>query len=106
MNDKRLTKSCKSHNKPQSSHCLVMHGDAHLNYKRYKVKKPCFNGHPKVHKYLYTHTHYFCVFQKISFFIFFSFIESNKRIKKMQNNAMHESMIPKTDKKSCVKVLL
>ena len=88
MNDKRLTKSYKSHNKPQSSHCLVMHGDAHLSYKRYKVKKPCFNGHPKVHKYLYTHTHYFCVFQKISFFIFFFLllkaIKELKKCKTMQ----------------------
>ena len=49
MNDKRLTKSCKSHNEPQSSHCLVVHEDAHLSYKRNKVKKLCFNGHLKVH---------------------------------------------------------
>ena len=37
MNDTRLTKSYKSHNEPQSSHCLVVHEDAHLSYKRYKV---------------------------------------------------------------------
>ena len=54
MNDKNLTKSYKSHNEPQSSHCLVVHKDAHLSYERYKVKKPYFNGHPKVHKYQYT----------------------------------------------------
>ena len=39
INNKRLTKSYKSHNEPQSSHCLVMHEDACLSYKRYKVKK-------------------------------------------------------------------
>ena len=57
MNDKRLTKSYKSHNESQSSYCIVMHEDAHLSYKRYKVKKICFNSHPKVHKYQYTQTH-------------------------------------------------
>ena len=38
-NNKRLTKSYKSHNEPQSSHCLVMHEGAYLSYKKYKVKK-------------------------------------------------------------------
>ena len=47
MSDKRLTKSYKSHNEPQSSHCLVVHEDAHLSYKRYKVKKPYFIGHSR-----------------------------------------------------------
>ena len=47
MNDIRLTKLYKSHNEPQSSHYLVVHEDAHLSYKRYKIKKLCFNGHPK-----------------------------------------------------------
>ena len=41
---------------------------------------------------------------------FFSFLESNKKMHMqkqiMQNNAMHESMIPKTNKKSSMKVLL
>ena len=32
MNDKQLTKSYKSYNEPQSSHCLVVHGDTHLSY--------------------------------------------------------------------------
>ena len=45
MNDKKLTKSYKSHNEPQSSHYLVVHEYAHPSYKRYKVKKPCFIGH-------------------------------------------------------------
>ena len=40
---------------------------------------------------IYTNTHYFCIFQ--NFIFYFSFLESNK--KKMQNNVMHESMIPK-----------
>ena len=48
MFDKRLTKSFKSHNEPQSSHCLIVHKDAHVSYKRYKVKKPYFNGYLKV----------------------------------------------------------
>ena len=39
---------------PQSSHCLVVHEDAHLSYMRFEVKKPYFNGHPKVQKYQYT----------------------------------------------------
>ena len=46
--------------------CLVGHRDSHLIYKRYKVQKKIFNGHPRctsinVHK---THT----------VFVFFSFI--------------------------------
>ena len=61
VNDKRLTKLYKSHNKPQSSYCLVVHEDAYLSYRRYKVKKPCFNGHLKVHKYQYTQTQTVCV---------------------------------------------
>ena len=32
---------------PQNTHCLVVHEKAHLSYKRNKVKKPCFNGHPR-----------------------------------------------------------
>ena len=33
MNDKRLTKSYKTHNEPQSSHYLVVHEKTHLSYK-------------------------------------------------------------------------
>ena len=62
MNDKRLTKSCKSYNEPQSSHCLVVHEDAHLSCKRYKAKKPCFNGHPKVHiVFVFSDFSIFCI---------------------------------------------
>ena len=81
MNDKRLTKSYKSYNEPQNSYCLVVHGYSHLSYKRYKVKKPCFNSHTKVHKYLYTHAHTIFVFFKTFHFSFFFFLESNKRKK-------------------------
>ena len=57
MDDKRLTKSYKSHNEPQRSHCLVMHDDAHLSYKRYKVRKLCFKGHPRyISTSIYKHT--------------------------------------------------
>ena len=62
MNDKRLTKSYKSHNEPQSSHCSIVHKDTHLSYERYKIKKPCSKGLPKVHKYQYTQTHTIFVF--------------------------------------------
>ena len=48
MKDKRLTKLYRSHNESQSSNFLVMHEDAHLSYKRFKVKKSCLKGHPKV----------------------------------------------------------
>ena len=44
------------------------------------------------------------------FKIFFLFLKAIKKMHMqkqiMQNNAMHESMIPKTDKKSSMKVLL
>ena len=70
MTDKRLTKSFKSHNKPQSLHCLVSYEDAHLSCKRYKAKKPCFSGHLKVHKYRYTQIHTVLVFLKNFHFLF------------------------------------
>ena len=47
MNDKRSTNYTHHKNEPQSSHCLIVHWDAHLSYKWYKVEKLCFKGHPK-----------------------------------------------------------
>ena len=56
---------------PQSSHYLVVHEDAHLSYKRYKVEKLCFKGHPKyTSTSIHTHTHtLFLYFSK--FLLFF-----------------------------------
>ena len=82
MNDKRLTKSYKLHNEPQSSHCLVVHEDAHLSYKRYKVKKLCFKGHAKLHKYQYTHIHIVFVFSKIFLFLLKKKKQTNKQTNK------------------------
>ena len=48
-----------------------MHEDAHLSYKRYKVEKLCFKGHPR---YTSTNIHkqiVFVFFKKFSFFILF-----------------------------------
>ena len=81
MTDKRLTKSFKSHNKPQSLHCLVSYEDAHLSCKRYKAKKPCFSGHLKVHKYRYTQIHTVFVFFKI-----FPFLLKKKKTKNKNKN--------------------
>ena len=53
--------------------CLVVHRDAHLSYKRYKIKKTLFQWPPKVHKYQCTYnTHCFCIFLifQIIFLIF------------------------------------
>ena len=77
MNDKRLIKSYKSHSKPQSSQCLVVHEDAHPSYKKYKIKKPYFIGHSR---YTSTSIHntLFCIFQ-------FSFLLW-KEIKKKKNS--------------------
>jgi len=51
----------------------------------------------------------FLYFSK-NFSFFFLFLKAKKekkcKNKYMQNNAMHESMIPKTDNKSSMKVLL
>ena len=92
MNDKRLTKLYKSHNEPQSSHYLVVHEDAHLSYKRYKIKKFYFNGHPKVHMYQYTQTH------TVFVFIFFFFIKGEKKNKTKQNKQNKQSSILKSNK--------
>ena len=50
---------------------------------------------------MYTNTHYFCIFQ---FFILWKQNKAKLKISKQkhvkQNKAMHESMIPKADKKS------
>ena len=75
MNDKELSKSYKSHNKPQSSHCLVVHEDAHLSYTRYKIEKLCFKGHPR---YTSTNIHIHTLFLYFLYFSFF-FIKSNKQ---------------------------
>ena len=75
MKDKGSTKLYKSHNEPQTSHCLTVHEDAYLSYKKYKVKKPCFNGHPKVHKYQYIQKHTIFVFFK-NFSLISPFLES------------------------------
>ena len=57
-------------NEPQSSHFLVVHEDAHLSYKRYKVKKFCFKGHPRhISTSIYKHT-LFLYFSKISLFYY------------------------------------
>ena len=53
---------------PQSSHCLVVHEDAHLNYRRYKVEKLYFKRHPR---YTSTSIHKLILFLYISDFSFF-----------------------------------
>ena len=63
--------------KQQSSHCLVVHGDAHLSYKWYKVEKLCFKGHPR-----YTSTNIYKTYTIFILFFQFFFLESNKRSKK------------------------
>ena len=66
---------------PQSSHCLVVHEDAYLNYKRYKVAKFCFKSHPRVPKYQYTQTYtVFVFFKNFNFFIYL-FLKVIKEIK-------------------------
>ena len=72
-------------NEPQSSYCLVVHGDAHLSYKRYKVEKFCFKGHPRytstdIHK-----THTISVFFKI-FSFFFRLKNLKTKYKNKQTN--------------------
>ena len=87
MNDKRLTKSYESHNKPQSSHYLVVHEYVHLSYRRYKVKQPCFFGHLKVHKYQYSQTHIIFVFVFFFFLKIFPFylLKEKKNYTKKKN---------------------
>ena len=52
----------------QSSHCLVVHEDAHLSYKSYKVKNFVSKAIQGTQVPIYTNTHYFCIFQNFSFF--------------------------------------
>ena len=66
-----------------------MHENAHLGYKRYKVKKPWFFVHPHPHTNLYTLTHIIFVFFKIfSFFFYFYFLLKaiNKQINISKSN--------------------
>ena len=93
MNDKRLTKSYKLHNEPQSSHYLVVHEDAHLSYKWYKVEKFCFKGHPR---YTSTSTHEHTIFV---FFIFFPFFtESNKQNKQKSISKINKTRLTQNNK--------
>ena len=63
---------------PQSSHCLVVHKDAHLSYKWYKVKKLCFKGHPR---YTSTNVH------KHKLFLYFFYLKKKKlKTKQKQTN--------------------
>ena len=64
-------------NEPQSSHCLVVHEDAHLSYKRYKVKKQYFCGYPR---YTSTGIHKHTVF--VLFRFFFLLKNKNKQMNK------------------------
>ena len=60
---------------PQSSHCLVVHEDSHLSYKRYKVRKFCFKSHPR---YTSTNIH------KHTLFLYFSIFLIKKKHKTRQ----------------------
>ena len=51
----------------QSSHCLIMHEDAHL--KLYKVKNFVSKAIQGIQVPIYTNTHYFCIFQNFPFFL-------------------------------------
>ena len=102
MNDKKLTKSYKSH---KSSHFLVVHEDVHLSCKRYKVEKLCFKGHPRYTR-TSIHKHTVFIFVFLCFFLFFFlyfpffiifFIETNKQIK--QNKKLKSNKNRLTQKK-------
>ena len=54
---------------PRSSHCLVVHEDDHLSYKRYKVKNFVSMAIQGTQVPVYTNTHYFCIFQNFPFFL-------------------------------------
>ena len=79
MNDKRLTKSYKSHNESQSSHCLVAHEDVHLNYKWYKVSEILFRWSSKGTQVPVYTNHTVFVFFKFPFLFYFILLkEINK----------------------------
>ena len=71
---------------PQNSHCLVVHEDAHLSYKWYKVEKPCFNGHlgytsTSIHK----HTLFLYFFSPFFIFIFLKKLKTKQKQINKQN---------------------
>ena len=56
--------------KLQSSHCLVVHENVHLSYKRYKVKNFVSKAIQGTQVPLYINLHYFYIFQNVPSFIF------------------------------------
>ena len=62
---------------PQSSHYIVVHENVHLSYKRYKVWKICFKGHPR---YICTNIH------KHTLFLYFFFLLKKLKTKQKQTN--------------------
>ena len=66
----------------QSSHCIVVHEDAYLSYKRYKVEKLCLEGHPR-----YTSTNIYKHTLLLYYFLQKNNLKQNKRKKrKKQTN--------------------
>ena len=108
MNDKDQPKHTNHINEPHSSHCLIVHEDAHLSYKWYIVDKFCFKCHQRytsinIHK----HTLFLFFFFQIFFLLFFIFIllknwtkqtnthtpHKNTRLTKKQTNMQEEHKV-------------
>ena len=69
---------------PQSSHYLVVHEDTHLSYKRYKVGKLYFKGHPR---YTSTNIHKHTLFLYFSNFSLIYILKKLKTKQKQTNKA-------------------
>ena len=78
---------------PQSSDCLVVHEDAHLSYKWYKVEKLCSKGHPR---YRSTNIHIHTLFLYFLIFPLFIFLFSYYYIK----NSLKQNKDKQTIKQS------
>ena len=70
--------------------CLVVHRDAHLSYKRYKVQKTLFQWPSNVHKYQCTQNRH-CFYIFLFFFFFEKKINKTKTNKNMLNKAKHKN---------------
>ena len=85
---------------PQSSHYLVVHEDAHLSYKWYKVEKFYFKGHSR---YTSTSIHKYTLFLYFSKFSLF-FGKNKKQNKKKKKNLKTKHKNKYTNKASKTKL--
>ena len=86
----KITWSYSSQTQAAKLTCLVVHRDAHLSYKRYKVYKLCFKCHPRYTSTNIHNTHCFCIFLIFQFLLLFLWKKKCKT-ENNQNKNMKEN---------------